>query len=232
MHGVFVTGTDTGVGKTHIGTAAIKALVARGIHVVPRKPIESGCLIVGEELFPADAAALHAAAGEPGSLKDACPYRLREPLSPARAARLEGKHLSIADLERAALSGFDRESFLWVEGAGGFYSPLASDGLNADLAARLCLPVLLIAADRLGCINHVLLTAEAIGARGLRLRAVVLNRTNPQTTPEMDNAEDLKERIDFPIVSIGYREPVHASHPQLARLAELLLDLHRQRESK
>ncbi|MBA2491456.1 MAG: dethiobiotin synthase [Gammaproteobacteria bacterium] len=229
VRGVFVTGTDTGVGKTWIGAAVIRKLIARGVRVVPRKPAESGCETQDGALFPADAAVLHAAAEQPGRLLDVCPYRFRHALSPARAARLEkAEHLTLAGLEQACVKGVSDDSFVWVEGAGGFYSPLAADGLNADLAAWLSLPVLLVAADRLGCINHVLLSQQAIQARGLSLVAVVLNQVSVlQPTPGMgnavmDNLEDLRQWTDAPLIRIAYGEQPAAS-AQIARLAELLM---------
>ncbi len=219
--GVFVTGTDTGVGKTYVGTALIPRLVAQGIKVIPRKPAESGCELIGRELFASDAASLHAAAGHPGALEQVCPYRLRQAVSPARAARLKGLELTIADLEAASLSGADTDSFLWVEGAGGFYSPLASDGLNADLAVRLGLPVLLVAADRLGCINHVLLTVEAIRTRGLEASAVILNQTTAHSATDMNNAEDLGKWLKCPLIEVTYGEATR--QPQLFELIRQLI---------
>ncbi len=223
LRGVFVTGTDTGVGKTYIGTAVIQALITRAIRVIPRKPVESGCTFVRRELFPADAASLHAAAGRPGSLDEVCPYRFERPISPARAARLEALRVTIADLAQAVQDGVGDECFLWVEGAGGFYSPLASDGLNADLAVQLGLPVLLVAADRIGCINHILLTAEAIETRGLDLVAVVLDQTMPESIPAMDNAEDLKQHLDCRVFRVEHVARNDAARPHLASLVELLI---------
>jgi dethiobiotin synthetase len=223
--GVFVTGTDTGVGKTYVGAAVIRALVARGIRVIPRKPVESGCELPDGKLVPADATRLYAAAGRPGTLNEVCAYRLRESISPARAAQLQDLLLTIADLERAVLNGVDGDSLVWVEGAGGFYSPLASDGLNADLAQRLSLPVLLVAADRLGSINHILLTTEAIRARGLNLIAVVLNQISPDITPAMDNADDLRRWLDCPVFRLDLCEMGDPAHPHIAPLAGLVTDL-------
>ncbi len=222
MHGVFVTGTDTGVGKTYIGAAVIRQLVTRGGSVLPRKPVESGCEVKFGEPYPADAAILYVAADRPGNLMDVCPYRFRQALSPARAARLAGQQLTIDNLEQASVKDVTDETFLWVEGAGGFYSPLAIDGLNADLATRLGLPVLLVAADQLGCINHVLLTLQAIRRRGLKLIAVVLNRVSANSVADMDNAEDLRQMIESPVFEIAHEEN-RAVNPQGTQLTELLI---------
>jgi dethiobiotin synthetase len=207
MQGLFITGTDTGVGKTYIGTALTRSLTSQGQRVRVRKPVESGCAETPEGLLPADAAALHAAAGACEPLDRVCRYRLRHALSPELAARIEGVDYRLADLRDFALRDLPPDDFLLVEGAGGFYSPLAADGLNADLAERLRLPVLLVVADRLGCINHALLSLEAIEARGLRLAGLVMNTLqapDPEQTG-MDNAGDL-ERLTGQRVIRGGRD--------------------------
>ena len=195
MHGTFITGTSTGVGKTHVGVLLARALVDRGITVIPRKPVESGCERIGEALVPADAQALMQAAQYQGDLADVCPYRFQPPISPARAARIAKQVLTTAQLAAACTQ--DRaDGFMLVEGAGGFYSPVAEDGLNADLAVSLQLPVLLVAENTLGVLNHVLLNVEAIRARGLQLVAVVLNTLEGNQDSHMDNAADLREQLD------------------------------------
>ena len=225
LRGVFVTGTDTDVGKTYIGAGVIRCLRACGVTVIPRKPVESGCADTGGELIPTDSIALHTAAGYSGALDEVCPYRFAPPLSPARAARLEGHDLTIFDLEQVCRHGVSEHDFLWVEGAGGFYSPLAGDGLNADLAARLGLPVLLVAADRLGCINHVLLTVEAIHTRGLNLLAIILNQIDADIDPKMNNVADLRQQLKSLIVALSYREMDRAAESRLTPLVNLLVGL-------
>ncbi len=203
MRGIFVTGTDTDVGKTRIATALARQLTAQGIRVVPRKPVESGCRKSDGELIPADALALQLAADYAGDLSEVCTYRFEAALSPVRAARMTGQQITLSQLQRACTAQ-DKDDFMLVEGAGGFYSPLAVDGLNADLAEALQLPILLVADDRLGCINQILLAVEAITKRGLQLAAIVLNATTPQAPAGMDNAEDLRELIDIPVCSLAY----------------------------
>ncbi|MDD3608664.1 MAG: dethiobiotin synthase [Halothiobacillaceae bacterium] len=190
MRGLFIAGTDTGVGKTHVATALARTLAARGLNVVPRKPAESGCEERNGQLFPADAAALREASGWSGPLQQVCPYRLRAPLAPPRAAQLQGERLSLRDLQAACAD--ETDGFLLVEGAGGLYSPLAEDALNIDLAQALNLPVLLVCEDRLGTLSPTLLAVEALYRRGLTLAAVVLNRITPQPDT-LDNRSDLAE---------------------------------------
>lgn len=202
MSGVFVTGTDTGVGKTIVACSLIRALQRAGHSVAARKPVESGCPRRGSELHPADGLALARAAGERETLDVVTPLRLARAISPERAARLEQIDLTIDKLAAAARAG-TAEDYRVVEGAGGFLSPLALDGANADLAVELGLPVLLVAADRLGCINHVMLTLEAIEHRGLQAAAVVVNAASPDEAPGCANAEDLETRLEIPV--IGFR---------------------------
>lgn len=221
--GLFVTATDTGTGKTTLASQLAAALHARGSCVRVRKPVESGCAHDEDgNLLPADALALQRAAGERESLEAVAPYRLSAALSPARAAALEGISLTLDKLERACLVGGRQGDFLLVEGAGGFYSPLASDGLNADLASRLRLPLLILAPDRLGVIGHVLLTLEAAARRGLDVAGVVLNRLpDPERPAQLDNAAELSALTpDTPLYSVADTDGMA---PLAAALAEHLI---------
>jgi len=203
MQGVFITGTGTDVGKTFIGVAIAKALTEREIKVIPRKPIESGCTSSGDELIPGDATALKAAAKYEGSLSEICPYRFEPPISPVRAAHLANKVLTTEQLVSICLQGSE-QGFTLVEGAGGFYSPLAENGLNADLAVALQLPVILVADDRLGVLSQVLLSVEAITIRGLHLCAVILNNLDTNNDEHMNNTADLREHLDCPVYTCDY----------------------------
>jgi len=204
LDGIFITGTDTDVGKTVVGCALARALGRAGLAVAVRKPVESGCeKRRGGSLHPADGQALARAAGDREDLEIVTPLRLAHAISPERAARLEGVEVTLKALEKAVRAG-DAEDFRVVEGAGGFLSPLALDGLNADLAVRLGLPVVVVVADRLGCINHALLTIEAIERRGLTVAAVVVNARSAETDGgTMANRDDLAARVDCPV--IGFR---------------------------
>lgn len=205
MQGIFITGTNTCVGKTYIGVLLAKALRKKNINVIPRKPIESGCKVIDGELIPTDALALKDAAGYQGTLSDVCPYRFEPPISPVRAAHLANKVLTTDQLVKICLDGSEK-GFTLIEGAGGFYSPLSEDGLNADLATTLQLPVLLIAEDTIGCLNQVLLNVEAIKVRGLNLTGVILNNIKESKDARMDNAADLRERIDCSVFTQAYSE--------------------------
>lgn len=206
--GVFVTGTDTEVGKTWVSVQFIHLLRALGHDVIPRKPIESGWP-EASRVQQTDAWLLAKAAGLPlheqrleSTLEAVCPYHFRAALSPPRAADMEGRKVRVMQAAATCAVRPDERNFLLVEGAGGFYSPLASDGLNADLAQVLGLPVVLVAEDRLGCINQVLLTAYAIRHKGLKLAGVILN---PRTLlPDgMQNAQDLRQFLDVPVMRLA-----------------------------
>jgi dethiobiotin synthetase len=193
--GFFITGTDTGVGKTHVGAILTRMLHTRGLDVQPRKPVESGCRRSAQELIPTDGTAYYQAAAGRVPLALISRYRYEAPVAAERAARLAGESLKLEQVLTAVTTGLRPASVLLVEGAGGFYSPLCADGLNADLAAALGLPVVLVAADRLGCLNHILLTQAAIEQRGLRTAAIVLNRFELSPVAAMDNAEDLRRLL-------------------------------------
>ena len=197
--GLFVTGTDTGVGKTRVATALLHALCEAGVVVRARKPVESGCGERDGERWPGDGDVLQRAAGGVDPLSIVCPLRLAAPLSPERAAAREGVSLTLDAVRDACAAGVGVGDVMLVEGAGGFLSPIADQALNADLAVALGLPVLLVAADRLGAINHTLLTAEAIRARGLVLAGVVLNTITAPAEAGIDNAADLERWLGMPV---------------------------------
>lgn len=228
QRGLFVTGTDTGVGKTRISATLAHFISNRGLVVRPRKPVESGCLRDEGGLIPADAAALQAAAGSDELLARICSYRFESALSPERAAALADKSLTLGDVIAVCRQGVAESDFLLVEGAGGFYSPLASGVLNATLAIALSLPVLLVVPDRLGAINQTLLAVEAITRRGLTLAGVILNQVAADIDPHMDNATELSRWLGEPVLAIGYYEADSAGPawllpcPALTNLADRL----------
>lgn len=169
--GVFVTGTDTGVGKTVVACAIVRALRARGVEVGAMKPVETG---VGPE-GPLDAAALRAAAGDADPLERVCPARFALPAAPTVAAAAEGRRVDLAAVRAGFAALRERHDWLVVEGAGGLLVPAAEGVTMADLAAEWALPLLVVARAALGTINHTLLTLEAAERRGLPLAGVVVS---------------------------------------------------------
>lgn len=168
-HGIFVTGTDTDVGKTAVAAALVRQLVAAGVRVGVYKPVATG--------NAADAAALWEAAGRPLTLDQVCPQVFPAAISPPRSARAAGAEVDPTLLARGLepwTRGFDA---VVVEGAGGLFSPLADGVSNADLASMLGLPLVVVDAARLGAIGRTLATVTAARARGLTVAAVVLSQT-------------------------------------------------------
>lgn len=202
--GYFITGSDTDVGKTYIACELIRQLQDLGVDVEPRKPAESGCEVDADGvLVTHDADALRRSNRNQASIELIAPYRFRAALAPHRAARLENQQLAIEDL----LDACQREradSCLVVEGAGGFYSPLAENGLNADLASMLQLAVIIVVNDRIGAVNQALMTVQAVESRQLRVAAIVLNQVQAEKDPAMDNAADLASQCSYPIFCCGY----------------------------
>ena len=200
MQGFFISGSDTGVGKTRIGCQLVQQLRKHGDRLKVRKPVESGCKQgANGQLVPADGLALFQANGQQENLDIVTPYRFRAALAPDRAAHIEGASITIAQLTEAVLNNANTDDTLLVEGAGGFYSPIASDGLNADLARALGLDVIIIVDDRLGAINQALLTIRAVISEGLSVAAVVLNQTKQPADSQLDNLSDLTSRQDSPV---------------------------------
>lgn len=196
--GIFITGTDTDVGKTWVGCQIIEALQQQGHDLAPRKPVESGW---HKDITQTDAWKLATAANKQQQLEIICPNRFTAPISPARAALLEKRERSILQLKQQCLETLHSKQILYVEGAGGFYSPLCKDGLNADLCVALNLAVIVIAEDKLGCINHVLLTVEAIKQRGLTLACIILNqRQTQQAKTQQNNWHELKTYLPHDII--------------------------------
>jgi dethiobiotin synthetase len=178
--GLFITGTDTGVGKTYVAALIARALVAAGRNVGVYKPAASGCRREGEMLVSDDAVALWHAAGKPGRLADVCPQRFAAPLAPHLAARAEGRELDEAQL-RTGLEAWSEYDFVIVEGAGGLMSPLGDEDYVADLASEFAYPLVVVAPNRLGVVNQTLQTliTAATFRDGLPVAGIILNEIFP-----------------------------------------------------
>jgi len=198
--GVFVTGTDTGVGKTEVACALVRAAVARGIAVVGMKPVAAGAHRVGATLVHTDVEALRRAGNVRAARTLVNPYLLAPPIAPHLAAREAGIELEIDVLLRAFRTLARRARWVIVEGAGGLCVPLGDSHDMSELARRLRLPVVLVVGMRLGCISHALLTAEAIARRGLVLAGWVANRIDPAMRRYRDNVDALQERLHGPLL--------------------------------
>jgi dethiobiotin synthetase len=204
--GYFITGSDTDVGKTYIACELIEQLRKLCLNLETRKPAESGCQIdESGDLIASDAKKLQTANQNLESVERIAPYRFRAAVAPPRAASLEGRSLKIDELADAC-SLDNRDNLLIVEGAGGFYSPLAKNGLNADLASLLQLAVIIVVNDRIGAVNQALMTIQAVESRHLMIAAIIMNQVGEEHESDMGNCEDLRKYCTYPIFGCRYNQ--------------------------
>ena len=201
MMGCFVTGTDTGVGKTLVSAGLLHALARHHRRVVGMKPVAAGLVPWGEDWASEDAIALRAAStlAVPPALDN--PVLLPDPLSPHIAAARAGVEIDIAAIVTSYQALAAQADAVGGEGTGGFLVPLTDTLTGADLAQALALPVVLVVGLRLGCLNHALLTAEAIRARGLTLAGWVANRIDPEMGAADENIAYLRARLNAPLLA-------------------------------
>lgn len=197
--GFFVTGTDTDVGKTTIAAGLLRAARLAGLSTAAVKPLASGCEAGADGLRNSDALALLAECSLPLSYAEVNPFAFAPAIAPHLAAREAGVPLKVEALAAAVQAVLAQQAdFTLVEGAGGWRVPLDGQATLAELPIALDLPVILVVGVRLGCINHALLTAEAIARDGLRLAGWVANVLDPQTSRLDDNLRTLTERLVAP----------------------------------
>jgi dethiobiotin synthetase len=175
ISGLFVTGTDTGVGKTYLSAGIATALISRCVDVGVMKPAETGCIMRVGRLVPKDSLRLMKSARVKDPLSLVNPYRFRMPLAPAVASEREGKAIDPLKIISAFQTLSKRHEFMIVEGAGGIMTPLSANYTYLDLAKKLGLPVLIVARPGLGTINHTLLTIAALRGRKISIAGIVIN---------------------------------------------------------
>lgn len=202
MTAYFIAGTDTEIGKTFVTCALLHAARARGLSAVGMKPIAAGADLVGGELINEDAARLRAAGSFDPGLALLNPYCLKSPIAPHIAAAEEGVTIAPAPILDAFAALRARADVVLVEGVGGFRVPLGDGYDTADLARDMALPVILVVGMRLGCINHALLTVEAIAARGLPLAGWVANQVDPAMLRFDENLAALTARLPAPLLGV------------------------------
>ena len=203
--GLFITGTDTNVGKTYVGVLIARALKAAGHRVGVYKAVASGCRREGGRLISDDALLLWRAAGEPGKLDRVCPQCFEAPLAPHLSARAEGKELDRNLLRDGLDYWLTCSDIVLIEGAGGLLSPLGESDYVADLARDFGFPLLIVARNALGTINHTLLTLHAAQTlhEGLKIAGIILNHPAP---PDNDpssksNRQEIVSRSTVPILA-------------------------------
>lgn len=191
----FVTGTDTEVGKTHVTCLLLKQYAAQGLKVIGMKPIAAGCELVNGEWVNDDVQKLIAASNITAPLDLINPYRFKEPIAPHLAAEKSSVTIEIETIVSAFKQLQTMADVVIVEGAGGFLVPLNAKANMADLAIALGLPTILVVGMRLGCINHSLLTVEAIKARGLVLHGWVANHIDVEMEVQQENIQTITEQL-------------------------------------
>lgn len=195
----FVTGTDTGVGKTLVSCALLRTFAAQGLKVAGFKPIAAG---IDADGMNDDAKALLAAGNVPLSYAQVNPVCLAQPIAPHIAADLAGTRIELGPILAAYRMLAAMADHVVVEGAGGFRVPLNDRQDSADLARELGLGVILVVGMRLGCLNHALLTAEAVAARGLTLAGWVANVRDEAMPMREENIAALRQRIAAPLLGV------------------------------
>ncbi len=229
MSGIFVTGTDTGCGKTAISLGLMAALQSRGLSVLGMKPVASGCVLEPRGLRNADAQELRNQGSSREPYERINPYAFAPPIAPHLAAREAGIEISLTTIVSAYLELRAKANLVVVEGVGGWRVPLGPDFSLSDLPPALELPVILVVGLRLGCINHALLTAESIQAGGANLVGWIANQIDPDMLAPDANLATLADLIEAPCLGIvpwltqaepeqvaGYLciEPLISRHPE------------------
>jgi len=211
--GIFVTGTDTEVGKTYVSALIAQQLRSQGVKVGVYKPAASGCIETADgSLFSEDADALWNAAGKPATVNHVCPQMFRAPLAPHLSARAEGLEIDRNKLFAGIEYWQQNFDFIIVEGAGGLMSPISDDDFVADLAYEFGYPLVVVVANKLGCINHTLQTLITAAAYedGIPIAGLIVNNAQPVSDEDqslISNPQEI-ERCCIPTVlaTVGYGE--------------------------
>lgn len=227
--GIFIAGTDTGVGKTLFGASLAACLRERGYRVGVMKPVETGCPRRDGTLVADDATRLQSASGCGDPIDRICPYRFAEPLAPSVAAERAGDRIEIDRLISLYASISEAHDVTLVEGAGGLMVPLLPSYTYADFVRVLKLPMVTVAANRLGMINHLLLTLEHASCRGVHSLGYVLNRAAAETSLAAEtNREALLGLTAVPCLGELPFVPDLGSHPIVpTTVFEAALDVRR-----
>ena len=209
MKGFFVTGTDTDVGKTWFMLKLGELLIEKKINFHFLKPVESGCEEPNNKPIPKDAIQFSKLQGIP--LEKICKYMFKAYASPPKAAKIENKNIELEDIVNFINENKyeDDKYYNIVEGCGGFFSPIANNKLSSDLAVELNLPVILVVKNKLGCINHTLLTIQAIKKLNLKIKFIVLNNLTEDIP--LDNYDELSDHTNIPIIKLSYNKKLDTS---------------------
>ena len=201
MSGLFITGTDTGIGKTFVSSLLIKLLAEEDLNVVGMKPIASGAKVIDGSLKNEDALSLIEASNVMVDYKSINPYVFEPAISPHIAAEEAGIEIDLDNIKNCFVQLQKSSDIVVVEGVGGWYAPLSANCTVADLAEELSLPIILVVGLRLGCLNHALLTAQAIRQSGLPVAGWIANHVEKDFSSAEKNISTLKHFLnDFPFL--------------------------------
>ncbi len=223
--GLFIIGTDTGAGKTVVTGALGLGLKARGYDTGVMKPVETGCTPSGNTLIPEDGAFLKKLINPPEGLEDITPLRFLPPVAPSVASREEEREIDLPSLARRCERVINSHEITLIEGIGGLMVPLSEKSFISDLIRLLDLPVLVVAPDRVGVINHSLLTVRMGMYEGLRMAGLILNQTDPAGDVSREtNLDELRRHLTVPVLGrLPFLEDL--SGETLLRAAETGIDI-------
>ncbi len=201
--GFFITGTDTGVGKTIIAAAIIKALQASGVNVCGMKPVETGCSRVGTNLYPADGMFLKKVAMMEEPMHYVTPYCFENPVAPSLASEMEGCSISAATIMERFDVLLSKYHSVVVEGVGGILVPIKKDYFVLDLAGEMGLPLIVVTRPSIGTVNHTLLTVNYALKEGIKVSGIVVNFSRPSEGTVAENTSHLVLQQMCPVPVLG-----------------------------
>jgi dethiobiotin synthetase len=217
---IFISGTNTEVGKTFITLNIIKLLESKGTRVNPYKPVETGCKQKLSELIPHDSMLFYKAINKRIDLNQINPYRFVEPISPATAIKRSRRKIYIQNYSEK-LKDLPYGDITLIEGAGGLCSPLASDGYNIDFIKKINAPTILVAKDEIGVINNVILSINMLTKYKIKLLAIVLNRKANGQPIGMNNYKEIKSLCKTPLIQILNKQ--HNNQKEFNKLIKLII---------
>ncbi len=202
--GIFITGTDTGVGKTVVAGGLACALKKEGLDIGIMKPVQTGCFETAYGLIATDTNFLIDLSGVKDDIGLIAPYRFKEPLAPSVAAEIEGREIDIEKVASSYNKLTQKHNFIIIEGAGGILAPIWKDFLFIDLIKRLSVPIIIVARIGLGTINHTLLTVRCAQDNGIEIIGVIFNHTSNKEdgVAEKTNPDIIKRLCNLPILGI------------------------------
>ena len=198
---IFITGSNTDIGKTFITNQLLKIMIKKGVSVIPFKPIETGCKKINHKLIPNDSSIYFKTLNKSITLEKINPYRFYNAISPTMAMILEKKNYFLKDYIKK-ISLLPKSEYILIEGAGGLFSPIAKDGLNIDFIKKAKLETIFVVKDELGAITNTLANLEALKYHKIKILGIVLNRKSKKILKEINNIKEIKRYTKIPVYQI------------------------------